>query len=159
MPDEPIDKDPESGADEGISRRRMLRRIGVATAVAWTTPVVTSLRTPAFAQTISAGGCSCFEDCGGPHSECSQSDCFCLTSIEGKTFCSQDFNCDDPLVKSCDTSIDCPTGWICQPAFQVGGPCTGLCGQVCVPPCGICAGPSIIGHAPIKGSGKSNRGG
>ena len=63
MTDEPIDHGIE-GTKDGISRRRMLKRIGIVSAVAWTTPVVTSLRTPAFAQTISKGGCSCFADCG-----------------------------------------------------------------------------------------------
>jgi hypothetical protein len=36
---------------EDISRRRMLRRIGAGAAVAWTVPVLTSIRTPAFAAT------------------------------------------------------------------------------------------------------------
>ena len=39
--------------EEGVSRRRMLKRIGAGAAVAWTAPILTSIRTPAFAQ-----GCS-----------------------------------------------------------------------------------------------------
>jgi hypothetical protein len=34
----------------GISRRRMLKRIGAGAAVAWTAPIITSVRTPAWAQ-------------------------------------------------------------------------------------------------------------
>jgi hypothetical protein len=34
----------------GISRRKMLRRIGAGAAIAWTAPVLTSMRAPAFAQ-------------------------------------------------------------------------------------------------------------
>jgi CHRD domain-containing protein len=34
----------------GVSRRRMLKRIGAGAAVAWTAPILTSVRTPAFAQ-------------------------------------------------------------------------------------------------------------
>lgn len=37
-------------SDLGISRRRMLKRIGAGAAVAWSAPVLTSIRTPAFAQ-------------------------------------------------------------------------------------------------------------
>ena len=36
----------------GISRRRMLKRIGVGAAVAWTAPVLTSIHTPAFAASL-----------------------------------------------------------------------------------------------------------
>jgi CHRD domain-containing protein len=39
----------------GISRRRMLRRIGAGVAVAWTAPILTSVRVPAYAQT--SAGC------------------------------------------------------------------------------------------------------
>jgi CHRD domain-containing protein len=34
----------------GISRRRMLKRIGAGAAIAWTAPIITSVRVPAFAQ-------------------------------------------------------------------------------------------------------------
>ena len=37
----------------GISRRRMLKRIGAGAAVAWTAPIITSVRVPAFAQSPS----------------------------------------------------------------------------------------------------------
>jgi hypothetical protein len=39
-----------------ISRRSMLRRLGAASAVAWTAPVITSIRVPAFAQASGGGG-------------------------------------------------------------------------------------------------------
>ena len=35
----------------GISRRRMLKRVGAGVAVAWTAPILTSVRVPAYAQT------------------------------------------------------------------------------------------------------------
>jgi hypothetical protein len=124
MPDEPRDGI-ERGPDEGLSRRSMIKRIGVASAVAWATPVITSLQTPAFAQSVSRPNCPCFSECGPG--------CFCLTSVEGQEFCSQDFACG--TTSACQTSADCPSGWFCQPA-QTGEVCTGLCGQVCVPPCG-----------------------
>jgi hypothetical protein len=34
----------------GISRRRMLRRMGTGVAIAWTAPILTSVRVPAYAQ-------------------------------------------------------------------------------------------------------------
>jgi hypothetical protein len=41
----------ETPSDEnGISRRRLIKRIGTGAAVAWTAPILTSLRVPAFAQ-------------------------------------------------------------------------------------------------------------
>lgn len=41
---------------DSISRRTMLKRLGAGAAVAWSVPVLTSLRTPAFAQ---YGGVGC----------------------------------------------------------------------------------------------------
>src|SRR5438093_8192053 len=46
---------------DGISRRRMLKRIGAGAAIAWTAPIVTSLHTPAWAAnygTCSGSGCA-----------------------------------------------------------------------------------------------------
>ena len=145
MPDEPIDRDPESGASEGLSRRKMLGRIGLVTAVAWTTPIVTSLRTPAFAQAVSQGACTCFEGCGNTDA-CNPSDCFCISSLEGQKFCSQNFFCVD--ARACVSTDDCPNGWVCQ-----GGECPGNCGNVCVPPCGTCLTSGLAPH-----HGATNRG-
>ena len=39
-----------------VSRRKMLQRIAAGTAIAWTAPVLTSLRTPAFAASPAPGG-------------------------------------------------------------------------------------------------------
>ena len=147
MPDEPIDKDPESGPTEGVSRRRMLKRIGLVTAVAWTTPVVTSLRTPAFADGISPGGCPCGTVCGDTPG-CPLSDCGCLTSVEGKEFCAQDAFCAD--LQECRTTEDCLSGWAC-----VAPPCPGGCGLVCAAPCGTCGSAAPHAGTPIKGGAKT----
>ena len=40
----------------GISRRRMLRRMGAGVAIAWTAPILTSVRVPAYAQ-VTPGSC------------------------------------------------------------------------------------------------------
>jgi extensin-like protein len=39
----------ESHQSAGVTRRRMLQRMGAGVAVAWTAPIVTSLRVPAYA--------------------------------------------------------------------------------------------------------------
>lgn len=41
---------PEELQAGGVSRRKMLKRIGAGAAVAWTAPIITSVRTPAWAQ-------------------------------------------------------------------------------------------------------------
>src|SRR6266540_554312 len=52
-----IPVEPDIGvSDEGLSRRRMLKRIGAGAAVAWTAPILTSIKTPAFA---ASPGCDC----------------------------------------------------------------------------------------------------
>jgi len=86
----------------GISRRRMLKRIGAGAAVAWSAPVLTSLRTPAFAQgsPVCAPGCpqcqfgaQCRETCacvGVP-------DCFCSdlgTCFTDRPICATDADCE-----------------------------------------------------------------
>jgi hypothetical protein len=49
-----IPEEPQGAGD--ISRRRMLRRLGAGVAVAWTAPILTSVRVPAYAQTT-PGSC------------------------------------------------------------------------------------------------------
>jgi hypothetical protein len=129
----------------GISRRRMIKRIGAGAAIAWTAPVLTSIRTPAFAQGYAA--CPCFEGCGDTPG-CNPSDCFCLHGSSGQEFCSQDFFCGstDP----CSVDGDCPSGWICQSDPS----CQGGCGPVCVPPCGTCA---ATANASRKSGARTNR--
>src|SRR5207247_9973181 len=53
-----------------ISRRRMLKRVGAGTAIAWSTPVLASMRVPAFAAT---GACDPIgQFCGPPDPLCGQ---------------------------------------------------------------------------------------
>jgi hypothetical protein len=133
MPEEPIDDGLEAGTNEGISRRRMLKRIGVATAIAWSTPVVSSMRTPAFAQAISPGACpewTCGQtliECGG--TPCGIGPCVCDFDVEGNPFCWDNFFCSAPEAVICTTSADCPANWRCT---------TSCCGQTCAPTCGEC---------------------
>lgn len=108
-----------------ISRRRMLKRIGAAGAVAWVTPVISSLTTPAHAAgTQPAGGCS---DCSSvcPQAICGET-CGCLPTVEETCFCHEFSACAD--LTSCASSEDCPPGWACASS------CCGV--PLCLPPCG-----------------------
>ena len=52
-----------------VSRRRMLKRIGAGAAVAWSAPILTSMRVPAFAQY--GGNCDPAKQfCGPPDPRC-----------------------------------------------------------------------------------------
>jgi hypothetical protein len=116
---------------QGISRRRALKRIGVAAGIAWTAPIVASIRTPAFAGSPVAGCSDQDFVCGGPLTVCGQGnnglDCFCEKGSSGSTICVNDLFCDDGLTV-CTSDTDCPSGWICA--------ADSCCGTVCLPPCG-----------------------
>jgi len=95
-------------ADKSISRRSMLKRIGSGAAAAWSAPVLTSLRTPAFGQgsPVCAAGCpQCrFGEICGPGEEDGRRcgcvavpDCFCsdLGFCRGGTpTCTTDADCE-----------------------------------------------------------------
>src|SRR5207249_715696 len=106
---------------EGVSRRRMLKRLGAGAAVAWTVPVVTSLHTRAFAAL--SGGCpaprcsTCIEmGCPG-FNPCQSGSCYgglgCSRGIstEGECLCFQTAFCS--CLTPCSSSSDCPPGQHC----------------------------------------------
>jgi hypothetical protein len=95
-------------SEEGISRRRMLKRIGAGAAVAWTAPIITSLRSPAFAQGSPICDCNsdpCFNECGPPGGGC-----LCAKAIEGGCDC---FIPDCGSFEPCGASSDCGAGRRC----------------------------------------------
>jgi hypothetical protein len=49
-----MDREPP---ESSVSRREMLKRLGVTTGVAWAAPVLSSIRTPAYAQAYPPGRC------------------------------------------------------------------------------------------------------
>jgi hypothetical protein len=89
----------------GISRRTARKRIGAGAAIAWTAPVLTSLRTPAFAASPACITFDCKDMCPkpsacGPPCACGpfitvNDDCFCanlfLTTMT--TVCAKDSDC------------------------------------------------------------------
>jgi hypothetical protein len=104
-----------------ISRRRMIKRLGAATAVVWTAPVLSTLGgTPAFAQYLcpscpplgSSGSehCANQPDCGA---DPTGNPCCCIRSAEDTCECHSCIMCSSPALTPCASSRDCPPGWIC----------------------------------------------
>lgn len=124
--------EPHGSRDE-VSRRRMLKRLGAGTTLAWSAPIIQSIAAPAFAQVGSPPRCvePCEFECGAP-TLCGQGAavdlCFCARTTDGDCFCANDAFCSD--VSPCSSSTDCPEGWRCV---------SNCCGQTCLPPCGEAA--------------------
>lgn len=116
--------------EKGVSRRTALKRIGAAGAIAWVTPVVSSLRTPAHAGTPPTGGCTeCAGDFCGGQTLCG-SGCGCAQRVDGEgCFCYQDDLCGNRT--RCESTADCPGNEVC-----VHTCCDQALGtSVCFPPC------------------------
>jgi hypothetical protein len=132
----------EERQQSSISRRTMLKRIGAAGAIAWVTPAISSLTTPAFAASQGSSTCSspctdCFTD--GVSGVCGNdgAPCLCSTTVEGDCFCGSDFIAPCAGVSNCRSSADCDgnPGWRCVNVFCLG--CGGVgVGTQCLPPCG-----------------------
>jgi hypothetical protein len=138
-------------SENRISRREMLRNIGIAGAVAWAAPVLTSL--PAHASTD--GKRQCRRACKGK-GECCQVGCtqcssntncpsevgdgaYCFNLMIGgvpssKLKCGPDIFCGQHAV--CTDAADCATGEVCITLNGCDG-CTGSSG-ICMPKCKVC---------------------
>jgi hypothetical protein len=129
-----------------VSRRSALKRIGAGTAIAWSAPILTSLRAPAFGQY----GPTCLpgqDSCNGPDFNCQGlSRCFCTNTAEGAVIC----GCFDRGAcggyQLCTATATCPTGEFCA----VGPDCCGgICLPLCTPQCGGGVQPNAEGvHIP-----------
>jgi hypothetical protein len=112
-----------------VSRRRMLKRIGTGAAVAWLTPIVTSLGSRAEAACSSCVEPNCSWTCGGNLVQCGLGGidgCFCSHDTEGGCFCWQDSFCSE--VTPCSSTPDCPPGYRCVPTCCGPGNCFPVCG-------------------------------
>lgn len=132
-----------------ISRRRMLKRIGAGAAIAWSAPVLTSLRVPAFAQATS-GPCSgvpCqgFPECSHDGTDSKTPTCHCHFTAEGDCVCFNNAFCKD--MQTCNSSADCANlgpGWRCLDNDN------GCHASICSPPCGFVAqSDGIVGADPM----------
>ena len=129
---------------EGISRRKMLKRIGAGAAIAWTAPILTSIKTPSFATPI------------GP---CSPDNCGCNGACNVAVACNGSSSC------NCWLKAD-NTGCICAAFVQFCGDC-GSCsvdadcagGCACVQTCcGLTCAPTPCPPASCVSSGKNRSG-
>ncbi|MGH2572301.1 MAG: hypothetical protein ACRDGU_02235 [Actinomycetota bacterium] len=131
-----MDQEKQEGwALERLSRRRMLKRVGAGAAVAWSAPILSSLRTPAFAQyPARCEVCAevCGESVGTPGGPCN-----CFDDVEGNGHCTNNFNCAGS--RACTSSAECVTAFGPNFFCQTGTGCGGACGQVCAPECGTAA--------------------
>jgi len=120
----------EEVRENQVSRRKMLKRIGAGAAVAWTAPILTSIRTPAFAQYAGCEGQ--FPACTDPNSDCNAQidcskagdhSCCCGRTPDGKTcFCYEHGACGS----ACASDADCSGGTRCVAS---------CCGFTCLPAC------------------------
>jgi hypothetical protein len=129
-------------SDDGISRRRMLKRIGAGAAVAWSAPILTSIRSPAFAQGSPT-------ECGVPGIDCFTCDireldcngdplCGCVPTQESDCFCIAPQSCAG--LQPCNSSSECPAGTRCA---------NSCCGEpLCLVGCGG-------GQKPRSGRGRN----
>src|SRR2546428_6486724 len=129
-----MDEEIEAGTETGgVSRRKMLKRIGTGAAIAWTAPILTSIRTPAFATTpgvCPGGGLAC----QAPGDHCTGqvpcgTGCFCNQNVtngapNGSFCCTVPTNCANP---DCSNNSDCPAGQVCQATCCLTNQCFVVC--------------------------------
>ena len=115
----------------GVSRRRMLKRIGAGAAIAWTAPILTSIRTPAFAYEGCQGGVPCQapgDVCSG-QVPCGNQGCFCNQNVtdgvpNGNFCCTVPTDCTN---QDCRNNADCPQGQVCQATCCANPKCFVVC--------------------------------
>jgi len=116
-----IPVEPDMGvSDEGLSRRRMLKRIGAGAAVAWSAPILTSIKTPAFA---ASAQCVPFDICGngnfcGPSSPCGPlppgcPGAGCTVLLDNSCLCWDSGYFCDPDGSTCQSDAECVPGYRC----------------------------------------------
>jgi hypothetical protein len=112
-----------------VSRRRMLKRIGTGAAVAWLTPIVTSLGSRAEAYTPCYPP-NCGWTCGGTLAHCGVGGihgCLCSSDVDGNCSCWEDYFCRG--LADCTVNSDCPPGYACIPNTCCGtNKCLANCG-------------------------------
>jgi hypothetical protein len=123
----------EFEGQDGISRRRMLKRIGAGAAIAWSAPVLTSLKTPAFAQGYDSScdpGQVCTPDCDVLRVCQGNPNCGCFRNVDTNAC-----HCGDLLdglcasFPPCVTGADCPfPGQVCAASCCPSGICMDACG-------------------------------
>ena len=136
-----------------ISRRKALKRIGAGAAIAWSAPVLSSLRTPAFAAGTPRCEEPCRDDCsdGSFSVSCGASGpfgCFCSRDVTGKCFCWVDDACSNR--PDAGPGGSCPSGQTavstcCDQASGFNVKCWLPCGDPASSSQGVTSGPTGSG--------------
>jgi hypothetical protein len=122
------------GSESGISRRKLLKRIGGGAVVAWSAPIITSLATPAFALSPPSSMCdpdsTCEEEdpCRGGEPCQTRPNCWCFHLVEDPPHCSCVFTLLDTCLPTCARNADCPPGAVCVASCCPRGTCFFACG-------------------------------
>jgi hypothetical protein len=128
---------PQADGSKPISRRRALKRLGVAAGAVWAAPLFVTTGTAA----AHTGSVACLEGgypdapactpcpacrtlCGGT----STKPCCCFIDVKGCCFCGANVSCDQ--IPACKKNADCPAGWRCTYTCCPNTP------KGCTPPCG-----------------------
>lgn len=148
-----------------VSRRHMIKRLGAATAVAWTAPVLSTVGSPAFGQPHYDGCLQCVPlgqpgdvhcaqqpDCGA---EPSGNPCSCLRTSDDRCECHSCVFCDNPAVTPCQPE-GCPPGWIC--ALSCCSDPAAVDDFVCLPACNGGDNPDPCVGLRAAGSGRTSMG-
>src|SRR5438552_158797 len=103
--------------DRGLSRRDVIKRAAVVGAVAWSAPMISSIRTPAFAASLPPGcasaTCETFVACATPTpGVCVGDFCICAEATQGGGFCLCNSFCAD-LTQCPNGQGDCPGNTTC----------------------------------------------
>lgn len=127
---------------EGISRRRMIKRIGAGAAIAWSAPVLTSINTPAFASheaCVVEETCGCSSPCNVPIPCLGRSDCNCWVHASSRscTCLHFTFSCGEFGLCPGGQDSECGAGLCCIDT---------CCGFTCTPQCGASNAPKSRGQ-------------
>jgi hypothetical protein len=125
---------PSRSSEDIISRRRVLKRIGAGAAIAWSAPILTSIRTPAFAESPPSPHCDPRELCPIPDCDvirpCQSGNCACFRNVD-TNFCwcgdLKDGFCES--FNPCETGADCASGEVCVATCCPTGICMPSCGS------------------------------
>jgi hypothetical protein len=128
---------------EGISRRRMIKRIGAGAAIAWSAPVLTTINTPALAQPyptcIAEPDCGCSSPCNVPIPCMGRADCNCWVHASSRSCTCLHFTVSCGEFGLCPGGADseCGAGLCCVDT---------CCGFTCTPACGGANAPKRQGQ-------------
>jgi len=109
----PIVDEPNEGVEAtGLSRRTLLKRIGVGAGIVWSAPVLTSVFSRAAAQSAPPCSFNAAEGACNGQTVCGTQGCLCNVNADGvSTYCTVPTNCSNA---DCTTNADCPAGQVCQ---------------------------------------------